>query len=99
MLLAKMAQNAKIAKDDLRRMMRKAQAKFAEAAALENKRHKQTMERSQKTRKIMRKNKAEGAKELALATLNQQRALATLNQATNAKITKTNKHIAANSAA
>merc|ERR1712166_455920 len=72
MLLAKMAQNAKIAKDDLRRMMRKAQQQFAAAAALENTRHKQTMARAHETRRIMRENKAQGTKDLTLATLNQQ---------------------------
>jgi len=99
MLLTRMAKNAKKAKDDLRREMRRVQAKFANVAALENKRHKQTMKRARATREIMRKNKAQGASDLALATLNQQRALATLNQATNARIKKTNSHIAANSAA
>merc|ERR1719359_835783 len=46
----------------------------------------------------MRKNKAEGAKELRETVENQQRALATLASATNAKIKKTNHHIAVNAA-
>jgi hypothetical protein len=46
----------------------------------------------------MRKNKAEGAKNLKDAVESQQRALATLAQATNARIKKTNKHIAVNAA-
>merc|ERR1711998_464511 len=46
----------------------------------------------------MRKNKKEGAKNLASAVANQQRALATLAQATNARIKSTNQHIAANAA-
>merc|ERR1711966_203088 len=66
MLLAKMAANAKIAKDDLRAAMRRAQKAFAEAAATESRRNKETRARSRKTREIMKKNKAEGAKELAL---------------------------------
>jgi len=98
MLLAKMAVNAKKAKDDLAEAMRQTQEKFAKAASLENKRNRQTIRRSKKTREIMRKNKAEGAKELAMAVSNQQRALATLASATNSRIKKTNKAIAANAA-
>merc|ERR1712054_220181 len=97
-LLAKMAVNAKIAKDDLHTAMVAVQKKFAETAALENKRNKETIARSMKTREIMRKNKSEGAKELKEAVENQQRALATLASATNAKIKKTNHHIAVNAA-
>merc|ERR1711968_114711 len=97
-LLAKMAVNAKIAKDNLHHAMRLTQRKFAKAAALENKRNKETIARSLKTREIMAKNKAEATKELKMATANQQKALATLASATNAKIKKTNKHIAINAA-
>merc|ERR1719454_126986 len=88
-LLAKMAVNAKIAQDNLHKAMRVTQRKFAESAKLENQRWKETIKRSHKTREIMRKNKHEGAKELAEATENQQKALATLASATNAKIKKT----------
>merc|ERR1719261_1874871 len=88
-LLAKMAINAKKAKDDLDRDMRMVQAKFARFAERENKRNKRTIARSRKTREIMRKNKAHAA---------QQRALSALASATNAKIHQTNKHIAANAA-
>merc|ERR1711871_1269885 len=98
MLLARMAVNAKIAKDDLQAAMRRTQRKFARVAALENRRNKETIARSKKTREIMRKNKEEGAKQLSLAVLAQQRALATLDSATNARIKQTNQHIAANAA-
>merc|ERR1711871_1236542 len=97
-LLAKMAANAKKAKADLDEAMRQTQEKFAKAAKLENKCQRQTLRRAKKTREIMRKNKKEGAKNLATAVANQQRALATLAQATNARIKSTNKHIAANAA-
>merc|ERR1719506_1486064 len=83
MLLAKMAANAKKAKADLDEAMRQTQEKFAKAAKLENKRQRQTLRRAKKTREIMRKNKKEGAKNLATAVANQQRALSTLAQATN----------------
>merc|ERR1712164_211946 len=68
------------------------------AAALENSRNAATMKRAAQTRALMRKNKAEAAKALAHAVLNHQRQLAALDQATNAKIKQTNKHIAANAA-
>merc|ERR1712054_713823 len=97
-LLAKMAVNAKKAKDDLDRDMRIVQAKFARFAERENKRNRATIARSAKTREIMRKNKAHAAKQLKLAVASQQRALAALASATNAKIKQTNKHIAANAA-
>merc|ERR1719217_1736286 len=97
-LLAKMAINAKKAKDDLDRDMRIVQAKFARFAERENKRNRATIARSRKTREIVRKNKAHAAKQLQLAVSNQQRALAALASATNAKIKQTNKHIAANAA-
>merc|ERR1712036_174620 len=57
-----------------------------------------TIRRSRKTREIMRKNKRAAARSLKIAVLNQQRALAALASATNAKIKQTNKHIAANAA-
>merc|ERR1712054_634655 len=50
MLLAKMSVNAKKAKDDLADAMRKTQAQFAAAAALENKRWKKNTKRFKKTR-------------------------------------------------
>merc|ERR1711871_850816 len=98
MLLAKMAVNAKIAKDDLASAMRKTQKEFAEAAALENQRWRKNNKRFKKTRAIMKRNKKQAARDLKAATANQQRALAALASATNAKIKKTNKHIAENSA-
>merc|ERR1711871_655415 len=94
MLLAKMAENAKKAKDDLAKNMREVQAKFAAQAAIANKRWKKNNKRFKKTREIMKKNKASYAKELKMATLNQQRSLAALDAATNAKIKATNANIA-----
>merc|ERR1712139_505343 len=98
MLLKKMAENAKIAKDDLNKEIRWTQKKFDDTAEFENKRNKHTIARSRKTREIMAKNKAEGAKNLRTAVLKQQQALSALDAATNAKIKKTNAHIAANAA-
>merc|ERR1711988_1420440 len=97
-LLAKMAINARRAKKSLDRNMRRVQAKFAASAELQNKRNKATIRRSAKTREIMRKNKRAAARSLKIVVLNQQRALAALASATNAKIKQTNSHIAANAA-
>merc|ERR1712057_50575 len=97
-LLAKMAINAKRAKQALDRNMRRVQAKFVAQAEVANKRNRATIRRSRKTREIMRKNKRAAARSLKIAVLNQQRALAALASATNAKIKQTNKHIAANAA-
>merc|ERR1712159_182191 len=81
-LLHKMAQNAKKAHDDLEYSMRFVQAKFAAAAKLQNERYKAGIERSKKIRALVQKNKEEAAAHLALAS------------ATNARIAKTNKHVA-----
>merc|ERR1712159_128080 len=97
-LLAKMAINARRAKQALDRNMRRVQAKFAAQAEVQNKRNRATIRRSRRTREIMRKNKRAAARNLKIAVLNQQRALAALASATNAKIKQTNKHIAANAA-
>merc|ERR1712036_18823 len=97
-LLAKMAVNARKAKAALDRNMRRVQAKFAASAELANKRNRATIRRSRRTREIMRKNKRAAARSLKIAVLNQQRALAALASATNAKIKQTNSHIAANAA-
>merc|ERR1711881_491992 len=97
-LLAKMAVNARRAKAALDKNMRRTQRQFAAAAALENRRNAATMARSAATRRIMRRNKRQAAQALKLAVLTQQRNLAALAQVTNAKIKRTNKHIAANAA-
>jgi hypothetical protein len=97
-ILARMAVNAKAAKDALDEAMRQTAIHFHKNAVLENKRHKMDIKRFKKTRAIMRANKAEAKHNLHMATLSQQRALATLDQATNAKIHSTNEHIAANAA-
>merc|ERR1711871_889278 len=97
-LLAKMAVNAKKAKDDLDTGMRDVQRRFAEAADLQNKRQKANVVRSKKLRKTIRENKAEAKKNLDAAVLTQQRAMAALASATNARIDQTNKHVAINAA-
>merc|ERR1711871_229763 len=96
-LLARMAVNAKKAKDDLDEQMRITAKNFAAAKALENKRWRKN-KRFKKTRAIMKRNKRQAAHELKMATLNQQRALSALDAETNAKIKATQHNIAKNAA-
>jgi hypothetical protein len=95
-LLVRMAANAKKAKDDLDSEMRKTSQHFERVHKSENRRFKETLARSRKTRAIMRKNKKEQMHNLHMAVLNQQRALSALDSATNEKIHQTQKNIAAN---
>merc|ERR1711871_189448 len=97
-LLARMAVNAKKAKDDLDEQMRITAKNFAAAKALENKRWRKNNKRFKKTRAIMKRNKRQAAHELRMATLNQQRALSALDAETNAKIKATQHNIAKNAA-
>merc|ERR1711959_26593 len=80
-MLAKMAANAKKAKDDLAHAMKFVQAKFAAAADPQNKRNKANIRRSRKLRKTIRKNKALAAKNLAHQVSVQQRSMAALASA------------------
>jgi len=97
-LLHKMAINAKKAHDDLMAAMERTAKTFNKQEALNNARNTATIKRSKKTRDIMAKNKKEYQHNLHMAVLNQQRALAALNSATNKRISQTNKNIAANAA-
>merc|ERR1711959_821529 len=78
------AARAKLQKAMLAKMF--VQAKFAAAADLQNKRNKANIRRSRKLRRKIRRNKALAAKNLALQVLVQQRALAAVGAAANARI-------------
>merc|ERR1711998_436279 len=97
-LLHKMAVNAKKAKDDLDTGMRYVQGKFAAMAKLQNERNKANIARSKHIRAVVEANKKEAKKNLETQVLTQQRAMATLASAVNARIAKTNKHVAINAA-
>merc|ERR1712159_359475 len=88
-MLSKMAVNAKKAKDDLDTAMRNVQERFASAAALQNQREKSNVARSKALRKTIRRNKHEAKQHLDAAVLTQQRAMAALASATNARIDQT----------
>jgi len=98
MLLAKMAVNAKKAKDDLATSMRHVQAQFAHAAKLQNERNNANIARNKALKKKIAQNKALAAKQLSEAVTTQQRAMSTLKQKTNSRITQTNKHVSQNAA-
>merc|ERR1711998_158392 len=97
-LLHKMAVNAKKAKDDLHKSMVFVQGKFAAMAKLQNERNKANVARSKHIRAVVEANKKEAKKNLEAQVLTQQRAMAALSSAVNARIAKTNKHVAINAA-
>jgi len=97
-LLHKMAVNAKKAKDDLHKAMTFVQAKFASAAALANKRNKANKARSKALRKVIRANKKEASQKLKTKVKAQQKSMAALKSAMNARIDKTQKNVAINAA-
>merc|ERR1711970_704061 len=88
-LNAKMAANAKAAKDHLAFAMRFVQAKFAAAAKKQNERHALEDEQHQKEMQTIAADKALASKNLQAAVLSQQRAMAALESQTNAHIAQT----------
>merc|ERR1711968_390480 len=97
-MLNKMAQNAKIARDNLDREMRKTQEHFAKNAALNNRRYKASLNRDKKTKALIEKDKRRAAKNLKLAVTSWQKSTSAWASATNARIDQMNKHAAANAA-
>merc|ERR550514_1981155 len=83
---------------ELDEQMRLTQLRFAKMAALENKRYAATLKRDKTTLKVAVKDKAEGAHNLKVAVSMWQKSLSAWGSATNAKINKMNKHVAANAA-
>merc|ERR1712054_231786 len=90
-MLYRMAVNAKICRDDLNHAMMKTQERFAKQAWLANMRQRATMKRDKKTLDMINADRKEEAHNLRLAVSSWQ-------AATNAKITRMNKHVAANAA-
>merc|ERR1712127_868855 len=97
-MLHKMAQNAKIARDDLNRAMRKTQRHFARQAHLANRRNRATLHRDARTMKRAEHDKREAARNLKLAVHAWQTSTTAWASATNARIDRMNKHVAANAA-
>merc|ERR1711975_216140 len=97
-LLSKMAANAKRARKDLARSMRYVQYRFARAAKLANRRNRINIRRNKLILARVARDKARAAHQLRVAVFAQQRSMAALRSATNARITQTNKHVSANAA-
>merc|ERR1740138_1230235 len=97
-MLHKMAIYAKKARDDLNHAMMRTQERFAKQAALANRRYKATLRRDKRTSKLIKHDKNEAAKNLKLAVDAWQKSTTAWASATNARIDRMNKHVAANAA-
>merc|ERR1711871_1234449 len=97
-MLTKMAVNAKIARDNLDREMRKTQEHFAKNAAFNNRRYKASLKRDKQTKKLIEQDKRRAAKQLKLAVTSWQKNTNAWAAATNARIDQMNAHVAANAA-
>jgi len=97
-MLHKMAINAKIARDHLNRNMRRCQERFAKQARLANRRHKSDLRRAKKTESFIAHDKREAARNLKLSVSAWQKTTSAWAAATNARIDRVNKHVAANAA-
>merc|ERR1712054_263337 len=86
------------AKDDLHKSMVFVQGKFAAMAKLQNERNKANIARSKYIPGSIEANKRDAKKNLQAQVLTQQKAMAALSSAVNARIAKTNKHVAINAA-
>jgi len=98
-MMHQMAVNAKKARDDLNKAMRKTQERMAKQASLANRRYKATLKRDKKTEKVISKDKAASARALKMAVSAWQKSTTAWASSTNARIDRMNKHAAANAAA
>merc|ERR1711966_346306 len=98
-MLTKMAVNAKIARDNLDREMRKTQEHFAKNAAFNNRRYKASQKRDKATKNMIEQDKRRAAKQLKLAVTSWQKNTNAWASATNSRIDQMNTHVAANAAA
>merc|ERR1719305_1752888 len=97
-MLHKMAVNAKTCRDNLNTAMRRTQEKFAKKAKLANRRWWATMKRDRKTISMIKSDSRQASRNLRLSVSTWQRATSAWAAATNSRINKMNKHVAANSA-
>merc|ERR1712096_498014 len=97
-MLHKMAVNAKTCRDNLNTAMRRTQDKFAKKARLANRRWFATMKRDRKTISMIKSDSRQASRNLRLSVSTWQRAPSAWAAATNSRINKMNKHVAANSA-
>jgi len=97
-MLNKMAQNAKTARDNLDKEMRKTQEHFAKNAAFNNRRYKASQKRDAETKKTIASDKKRAAKQLKLAVSSWQKSTNAWAAKTNSRIDQMNAHAAANAA-
>merc|ERR1711906_92025 len=97
-MLHKMAVYAAKAKKELDDAMERTQKHFARMAALENKRYQSTLKRDKTTLKIAAHDRREQAHNLRMAVKGWQTSTSASASATNARIDRMNKHVAANAA-
>jgi hypothetical protein len=97
-MLHKMAVYARIARNNLNHAMRRCQERFAKQARLANRRYRATLARDKRTKAFVEHDKREAARNLKLAVIAWQKNTAAWAAATNAKVDRMNKHVAANAA-
>merc|ERR1719456_285343 len=97
-MLHKMAINARIARRDLDRAMRRTQMRFAHYAHLNNRRNRRNIARDRRTLKYVARDKRQAEKHLKLAVTAWQKSTSAWAAATNARIDRMNAHVAANAA-
>merc|ERR1712159_488077 len=93
-----MARNERKTKYDLHRAMRFVQARFAHAAAVQNARNKANIAASKRIRARVAYEKKHAARQLHIATMAQQKALATVKSAVNERIRQTDAAVHKNAA-
>merc|ERR1712164_17849 len=97
-MLHKMAINARIARRNLDRAMRRTQMRFAHYAHLNNRRNRRNLARDRRTLKLVARDKRQAARHLKLAVSAWQKATNAWAASTNARIDRMNAHVAANAA-
>jgi hypothetical protein len=97
-MLHKMAQYARIARNNLNHAMRRCQERFAKQAHLANRRYRATLRRDRRTKHLIAHDKRESARNLHLAVKAWQKNTQAWASATNARINRINKHVSANAA-
>merc|ERR1712159_729505 len=97
-MLHKMAINARIARRNLDRAMRRTQMRFAHYAHLNNRRNRRNLARDRRTLRYVARDKRQAARHLKLAVSAWQKSTAAWAASTNARIDRMNAHVAANAA-
>merc|ERR1711959_166808 len=97
-MLHKMAINARIARRNLDRAMRRTQMRFAHYAHLNNRRNRRNLARDRRTLRDVARDKRQAERHLKLAVTAWQKSTSAWAAATNARIDRMNKHVAANAA-